>query len=138
MESALVDVSDPAISFNPEEYAVMLDKKGVIYHLIDELPVNQKICILMYYYAELTVSEIAAAMEIPEGTVKSNLKYAKDKLKRAILAHHKGYALKGASGNSISMLVNSSVAEPTFSLPPARYMMVLREKAMNAQNKKES
>ena len=138
LEAANVDVSDPARSFNPEEYADMLDKKVVISHLIDELPANQKICILMHYYAELTVSEIATAMEIPEGTVKSNLKYAKDKLKRAILAHHKDYALKGTSGNSISMLVNSSVAEPTFSLPPARYMLVLREKAMNAQNKKES
>lgn len=133
-----VDAADSDRSFDPEEYAVELDRKTVVRHLIDELPQNQKTCILLHYYAELTVSEIAAALGIPEGTVKSNMNYAKKKLKRVILARSKDYALKGVSANSIKLLVTSSATEPQFEMPPAHYMLMLREKALQLKQEKES
>lgn len=137
LDSHHVDTADYSRAFNPEEYAVNLDKKIVISHLIDELPINQKTCVLMHYYAELSISEIAATLRIPEGTVKSNIYYAKKKLKKAILAHHKDYAYKGTTGNSIDFIIKASVTEPPFPLPPVRYILMLREKVLNTQAKKE-
>ena len=136
LDTAQVSASDPARTFNPEEYAVSLDKKAVVSHLIDELPLNQKTCVIMHYYAELTISEIALALDIPEGTVKSNINYAKKKLKRMILANHKDYAYQNAAGNSVEFIINSSVTQPQFPMPPVRYIMMIKEKAMNAENKK--
>ena len=69
-------------SFHPDE---VTDKKAIekiVMDCIDKLPSEQKDCILMYYYDELSVSEIANKLSIPEGTVKSRLFKARSSLKK--------------------------------------------------------
>ena len=49
--------------------------------ILSALPEEQRLCILMYYYEELSVGEIAEALECSTGTVKSRLNYARKFIK---------------------------------------------------------
>jgi RNA polymerase sigma-70 factor (ECF subfamily) len=45
---------------------------------IEQLPKRQKDVILLYYYDDLSIEEIALILEIPKGTVKSRLSTARN------------------------------------------------------------
>lgn len=49
--------------------------------MIDSLPEDQKLCLLLYYRDELSIAQIAQALQISEGTVKSRLNYGRQKVK---------------------------------------------------------
>lgn len=66
--------------------------------LIDALPPEQRMSVLFYYYDEMSVKEIAQAMETSEGTVKSRLNYARKSIKAGVDALEKrGAKLYGAA-----------------------------------------
>ncbi len=71
--------------FIPEEIIDYSETKRLIQQILDELPEEQKLCTLMYYYEELSVKEIADSLECSENTVKSRLNYARRKIKDGIL-----------------------------------------------------
>lgn len=48
---------------------------------IENLPDEQKEVIMLFYFEDLTIKEIASDLKVSENTVKSRLKYAKEKLK---------------------------------------------------------
>ena len=95
--------SQPLLFQNDEEKALVLDtiideeeeykpgldvekedlRKDVI-ELINNLSDDQKTVILLYYYNEMSIKEIAQALEINENTVKSRLFQAKKKLSGGI------------------------------------------------------
>lgn len=52
-----------------------------IWELINALPENQRICMILYYYEDMKMDEIAEALEIPVGSVKSRLYYARRQLR---------------------------------------------------------
>jgi RNA polymerase sigma-70 factor (ECF subfamily) len=45
------------------------------------LPERQRVPMVLYYYQQMKLSEIAAVLNVPEGTVKSRLSLAKSRLK---------------------------------------------------------
>lgn len=51
---------------------------------IQQLPTSQKIVLNMFYTENLSLSEISKVLKISEGTVKSRLFYAREKLKKTI------------------------------------------------------
>jgi RNA polymerase sigma-70 factor (ECF subfamily) len=51
---------------------------------IDRLPEKQKVPVVMYFYQRMKLAEIAAALCVPEGTVKSRIAAAKKKLKEQL------------------------------------------------------
>ena len=60
------------------------ETRHMIRELIDQLPAEQHICVLMYYYDGMSVREIAGVLGVSENTVKSRLNYARNKLKAGI------------------------------------------------------
>ena len=50
----------------------------------EEVPVKQRTVIILYYYNEMTIKEIAASCGCLEGTVKSRLFHGKARLKEAL------------------------------------------------------
>lgn len=73
----------------------------MILGLVDELPPEQRMCVLFYYYDEMSVRQIAEAMDTSEGTVKSRLNYAR----RAIKSGVEDYERKGIKLYSASPLL---------------------------------
>lgn len=69
----------------PEEYINKAEKRKVLLQIIeDTLSFNQYQIVLMFYFDEMSISEIAQALEISEGTVKSRLNSSRAKMKTAI------------------------------------------------------
>ena len=69
----------------PEEYITKAEKRKVLLQIMeDTLSFNQYQTVLMFYFDEMSISEIAQALEISEGTVKSRLNSSRAKMKTAI------------------------------------------------------
>ena len=62
------------------------DHRAIILSIIDALPQRQRECVLLFYYSQLSVKQIAQALDCSEGTVKSRLNYARQKIREGILA----------------------------------------------------
>lgn len=60
------------------------ETRRMIVELVDALPEVQRLCVLMYYYDEMSVKDIAAALETSEGTIKSRLNYARKAIKEGV------------------------------------------------------
>ena len=74
----------------PEEYITKAEKRKVLLQIMeDTLSFNQYQVVLMLYFNELSIAEIAQALEISEGTVKSRLNSSRAKMKTAIEDYEK-------------------------------------------------
>ncbi|MCM1264118.1 MAG: sigma-70 family RNA polymerase sigma factor, partial [Butyrivibrio sp.] len=95
MEELLADERSENI---PEQIIDQNETKRLIREIIDELPEDQRATIGMFYYEEMSVKEIAAAMEISESAVKSRLMYGRNKIEKKVLELEKqGTKLYGLS-----------------------------------------
>ncbi len=72
---------DEDTSFSPEESLDQNELQRTVMEVLDELNEEKRACVLMMYFEELSVSEIAETLEIPEGTVKTRLFSARKDLK---------------------------------------------------------
>lgn len=68
----------------PEQVIDQKETKRLIREIIDELPEDQRAAIGMFYYEEMSVKEIAAAMDVSESAVKSRLMYGRGKIEKKV------------------------------------------------------
>lgn len=73
-------IEDERVENIPEKVIDQKETKRLIREIIESLPEDQRAVIGMYYYEELSVKEIAAAMGASESAVKSRLKYGRSKI----------------------------------------------------------
>ncbi|MBQ9532280.1 MAG: sigma-70 family RNA polymerase sigma factor [Eubacterium sp.] len=66
----------------PQEVTDSKAIKNIVMECIDKLPFEQRMCVVMFYYNELTIIEIAESLSVPVGTVKSRLNKARKALKK--------------------------------------------------------
>lgn len=85
----LPNQQEERIEFDPKRYSRYQSDKEVLMAMIDELHPQHKEAVLLYYFEDLPVKEIADILEIPEGTVKSRIKIARDTLKKKLELYHK-------------------------------------------------
>ena len=85
----------------PEKALDNEETRRMILDLVDALPPEQRMCVLFYYYDEMSVREIAQAMETSEGTVKSRLNYARKSIKAGV----EDYERKGVKLYSVSPIL---------------------------------
>jgi len=69
---------------DPERVAEVREQRESLGRAIDSLPNSHRVVVILYYLENLSVADIAYALDVPEGTVKSRLYYAREKLRRAI------------------------------------------------------
>lgn len=60
------------------------ENRRMVVELVEALPEAQRLSVLFYYYDEMTVKEIAEAMETSENTVKSRLHYAREAIRKGV------------------------------------------------------
>lgn len=65
---------------SPEEQIVGKEERMLVRQSVERLPERLRAIVLLYYMEELSVSQIAAVMKIPAGTVKSRLYQARKQL----------------------------------------------------------
>jgi len=83
----LQDTLDRLVSSSqwyPEATAEEQEWQQMIQRVIDALPPHHRVVIVLHYLEGLSLKEIAHVTDVPEGTVKSRLHYARGKLKKAI------------------------------------------------------
>ena len=83
-EGEELDREDESIQFRPDASLDYSETRRMIREIVDGLPQQQRSCILLHYFQELKISEIAQILEIPENTVKSSIRYAKAKIKKEV------------------------------------------------------
>lgn len=64
--------------------SVSLEEKMDLYNAIDTLKDKYKTVIILRYFNNMSIDEIASTMEIPSNTVKSHLRRAKDSLSKVL------------------------------------------------------
>lgn len=62
---------------NTEDVVIDKEIHTIITNMIQELPLEQRLTIFMYYYQDMSIKEIAASLNCSENTVKSRLNYAR-------------------------------------------------------------
>lgn len=67
-----------------EDHALPADEKQLLTQAIRALPAKQKSAIALHYLEEMRIEEVAAALDIPAGTVKTRLMHARTRLKKAL------------------------------------------------------
>lgn len=70
--------------FLPEENLDYQETKRLIQEIIDELPAEQRTAVILYYYKEMSVGQIADYFECSTGTIKSRLNYARKTIKKKV------------------------------------------------------
>ena len=74
----------PPVS-SPEDTLCERDTGLILGELVDQLPDEQRTAVMLYYYDQCPVRQIASILQCAEGTVKSRLNYARKALEKLIL-----------------------------------------------------
>jgi RNA polymerase sigma-70 factor (ECF subfamily) len=80
----LLDVSAIDLGASPSHVAAVHEEQQVLLAALRLIPVDLQIAIELFYWEEMTAAEIGVVLEIPEGTVRSRLRRARDLLKERI------------------------------------------------------
>ena len=99
------DPADENLSYQPQAVMDTDSKREILKGFLDALPDNQRLCVSMYFFDDLSIKEIAEELSFPENTVKSNLRYAKIKLKDQIEAYSKKHDIKLYSVSPFALLL---------------------------------
>ena len=81
---------DPAVmsvldsGANPVRAVARRDEHRVLADAMRTLPVDWQICVELFYWENMELTEIAAAIDVPVGTVKSRLSRARARLEKGI------------------------------------------------------
>jgi RNA polymerase sigma-70 factor, ECF subfamily len=68
----------------PEQVAERNETRAQLQKAIDSLPFNQRVVIILHYLNELDIGQIAEVLDLPQGTVKSRLFYAREALRHQL------------------------------------------------------
>lgn len=71
-------------SSSPERVLMTGEQKARVHRALDALKPHHKLILTLYYLEDLAVQEIAQVLEIPEGSVKSRLFYARESLRKQL------------------------------------------------------
>lgn len=106
------DEDDPYETYADQEHQVSPEKKldnketrDMMKEIIQELPEAQRSAIILYYYDDLSVNEIAEMSDVPESTVKSRLNYGRKKIKEGVEEYQKKHGIKLYSATPASFLL---------------------------------
>ena len=72
------------------ETCIMKEEERILFEAVEKLPPKQKTVLILYYYNDLPIREIAKVCGVFEGTVKSRLYHAKEQLKKVLTQEEGG------------------------------------------------
>lgn len=85
---AMEDCEEENENFLPESYAAQQEKRQLVFRIMSNvLSETLYRTVILFYFDEMTIQEIAQLMECPVGTVKYRLNAARRKIKEGVLAY---------------------------------------------------
>lgn len=87
-------LAEERAEFIPDEAMDQADFRQTILAMIDELSEEQRSAVMMLYFDELSVKQIAEIQGVSEGTVKSRLNYARKAIKSSVETYEKKNGIK--------------------------------------------
>lgn len=126
-EWLLETLTDESEKFSPESNVDKDELRNVVMDAVQELTVEKRTCVMMKYFNDMSVDEIAKTMEVPVSTVKNRLFNARKELKslfekKGITAAYSvapfgvvGWAYEAAFENIKQTFENSASATKIFS-----------------------
>ena len=66
------------------------EEERILFEAVEKLPPKQKTVLILYYYNDMPIREIAKVCGVFEGTVKSRLYHAKEQLKKVLTQEEGG------------------------------------------------
>lgn len=113
-EATLGSIPEVSDEFIPDQAADKKETCRLVSEMIDNLPEKQRAALVMFYYDEMTISEIAEAMGTNDNTIKSRLNYARKYIKDEVEAlAKKGTKLYGVAGIPLIAFVLRNLAADT-------------------------
>lgn len=82
------DVEAVPEDFLPDAIIESAEKRKIIMGIIEKsLSGDIQRTLILFYFDEMSTKEIADALEVPEGTVRSRLNFARNKIKKEVLKY---------------------------------------------------
>ena len=118
----------------PDQVIDQQETTRLIREILEELPEDQRAAIGMFYYEEMSVKEIAAAMDVSESAVKSRLMYGRGKIEKKVLELEKqGTKLYSLSPLPFLLLLFRNQAAYAAEVPDSRILhAILASRPMGA------
>ena len=96
--SVLDELEELDQQYMPEAALDNDETRRMVRELIDQLPEPQRVAVMSYYNAEMSVKEIAQLLGVSENTVKSRLNYGRKAIEKGVKEYEKqGIKLYGLS-----------------------------------------
>jgi len=93
------------ITFIPDQSLDKEETSRMMMKILSQLSEDQRLCVMAYYYDEMSIAEIASALEITENTVKMRLYHARSFIKTEVQKIEKnGVKLYGAGVAAIPLM----------------------------------
>lgn len=109
-EDELFNLEDPDDDVTPGNLYMQSEKSRLILDAIDRLSDDHRQVVMMKYFSEMKIRDIAQELEISEGTVKSRLKYSRDYLKLYLKKHRR-------AGLLVTMPIGTALQSGAASFP---------------------
>ena len=87
-------VQEDKTDFIPDEALDQDEFKKTILAMLDDLSEEQRAAVLMFYYDEMSVKQIAEIQGVSENTVKSRLNYARKGIKKSVEDYEEKHGVK--------------------------------------------
>lgn len=83
-EENIIELADQTFYEESDATIIVKENTKALWNMIEKLPVKQKTILILYYFNDMSVTHIAKVMECSEGTVKSRLFLARNRLKKIL------------------------------------------------------
>ena len=98
-------IEEDRTEFIPDEALDKADLKQTIHAMLVALPMEQRSAIILRYFDEISVKEIAEIQGVSEGTVKSRLNYGRKALQKSVEDYEKKNGVKLRCAGVIPLLL---------------------------------
>ena len=121
---SIAELQDERLEHLPEIVVDQAETKELIDRILGELDEKQRMVVGMFYYEQMSVNEIAEALNCSVNTVKSRLNYARKKIGKEIAElEKKGVILRTAAPIPILMYLFQKLRGVQEQIPKAKFLV---------------
>ena len=123
-------IEDQDSKFHPEETFDNYEMRQALLEIMDELPPHHRMALVAFYVDDMSIKEIAEAMDIPEATVKSRLFYARSSFRSKVSQYESRYNVRLHALMPVTAMLRSlryTAADPLFHLGAGASQAILEK-----------